>query len=167
MTGRLFAPVLALTLAATSVAAQRPPSTGEALQVHPEARAAIDQIRSPYCPGQMLDVCSSSGGAMLRDSIQRMAERGMSSDSIVELIIAEYGERWRAEPLRSGTGLFAWLLPPAVLILGLGGVGLILAHRRRGDGAVILPEAPEVDAEDEERLRAALKKLEEEEEPVF
>ena len=132
----------------------------------PEAKAAIDRIRSPYCPGMMLEVCTSAGGAMLRDSIQRMAEAGLKADSIVELVIGEYGEEWRAEPLRTGVGLWAWVLPPAVLALGLGTVGLVLARRRRVRAAGTAPP-DEVSAADEARLREALKEMDEEEEPVF
>ena len=154
-----------LSVAVGNSSSQIPPETGEALSVHPEAKAAIDRLKSPYCPGLMLAVCTSSGGAMLRDSIQSMAEAGVSADSIVELILAEYGQQWRAEPLRSGAGLWAWLLPPVALITGLLAVALILARRRPversgWDGVVVTPG-------DEERLREALRELEEEEEPVF
>lgn len=133
----------------------------------PEAKAAIDRIRSPYCPGMMLEVCTSTGGAMLRDSIQRMAEAGLTSDSIVELVIAEYGEEWRAEPLHEGAGLLAWLLPPAALALGLGTVGVVLARRRRLDTPADAPAPPDVSEADAQRLKDALKVLDEEEEPVF
>jgi len=161
--------LVALTLAAAPASAQKPPATGEAMSVHPEAKAAIDRIKSPYCPGMMLEVCSSSGGAMLRDSIQRMAEAGLSADSIVELVVAEYGEEWRALPKRAGLGLWAWAIPPVVLAGGLLAVAVVLARRRRMAREAPQPaqEAAPVDPADEARLKAALKQLDEEEEPVF
>ena len=166
MTLRTITSLLALALAVSPLAAQRPPATGEPLQVHPEARAAIDRIRSPYCPGMMLAVCTSAGGAMLRDSIQRMAEAGLPADSIVERIIAEYGEEWRAEPRRSGVGIWAWILPPAGLIAGLAAVFLVLARRRgSAPAAEAGPEAPS--PAEEARLREALEELDREEEPAF
>ncbi len=122
--------VLLLMALAAPAAAQNPPRTGETFRVHPEAKAAIDQIRSPYCPGLMLEVCTSSGGAMLRDSIERMAERGMKADSIVDIIIGEYGEQWRAKPKRSGSGLLAWLIPPAALMIGGGVVAVVWTLKR-------------------------------------
>lgn len=157
--------LLAAMLAPGPAGAQKPSASGETLEVHPEAKAAIDRIRSPYCPGMMLEVCTSAGGAMLRDSIQSMAEAGLDADSIVELIIADYGEEWRAEPLRSGTGLWAWIIPPAILLAGSAAVAVVLARRRR-EGA---PEGParEVAPEEDRRIREALRKLDEEEEPVF
>ena len=144
--------------------AQRPPRSGETLEIHPEARAAIDGIKSPYCPGQMLETCPSPGAAQIRDSIQLMATEGYSSEEIIETVLASYGQQWRAEPPRAGTGLWAWILPPAALLGGLTMVGAVLARRgrTRPSGAV-----GDVDPGDEERLRAALKELEEEEEPAF
>ena len=150
---------------ATPAAAQRPPRSGEAFQVHPEAQDAIERIKSPYCPGLMLEVCTSAGGAMLRDSIQRMAERGLSGDSIVEHVVREYGEQWRAEPLRSGTGLWAWTVPPAALLLGGGLVGWTLHRRRRA--AHSASDVVEPSPLDQERLASALKELEELEEPAL
>ncbi|MDP2957229.1 MAG: cytochrome c-type biogenesis protein CcmH [Longimicrobiales bacterium] len=169
MNRTFITPFLFAFLLASGASAQKPPATGEALQVHPEAKAAIDRIESPYCPGSMLEVCTSSGGAMLRDSIQRMAEAGLSSDSIVEIVIGEYGEEWRAEPLRSGAGLWAWVIPPGVLVAGLALVGLVLARRRRSawEGTPEATPPAAVNPGDEERLKAALRELDEAEEPVF
>ena len=102
-------------------------------QVHPEAREAIAKIRSPFCPGQMLEVCPSSDAAVLRDSLDQMAARGLPADSMVELVVKAYGEEYRALPKRSGAGLLAWVMPPAALIVGLGLVVLAL-RRLKGPG---------------------------------
>ena len=160
-----FLALVAFLLVAAPAVAQQPPRSGESLTVHPEARTAIDGLKSPYCPGSMLEVCSSSGGAMLRDTIQAMAESGLAGDSIIEIILAEYGEQWRAEPKVSGTGMWAWLLPPVGLVGGLAAVGVVLARRRREEESVVRRHAPT--PEDEARIREALKVLDEEEEPAF
>ena len=163
--------ILFLALSAVPAAAQTPPASGEAMSIHPEAKAAIDGLWSPYCPGMMLAVCTSPGGAMLRDSAQSWALQGFSHEAIIDRFVAEYGEEYRAEPLPSGTGLLAWLIPPVILLAGLGAVATVLARRRRTAVATApagTPSAaPVLPPEDEARLKAALKELDEAEEPVF
>src|SRR5687767_7299807 len=57
---------------ATSAVQQSPAERGPTVR-HPEATKAITRLKSPYCPGFMLEVCSSSGGAALRDTIEGLA----------------------------------------------------------------------------------------------
>lgn len=131
--------------------------------VHPEASEAISGLRSPYCPGLMLEVCTSAGAAALRDSIQAMAESGLEADTIIERVLARYGEEWRAEPRRSGAGLWAWLLPPLFLTAGIAVVIARARVRRRPADPAFVARAP--DERDAERLRQALLSLEESERP--
>ena len=66
----------------------------------------------------------------------------------------------------SGTGLFAWLVPPGVILLGILAVVAALRYMRRGappeDTATI-----ELSTEEEDRLREAMKEMDSAEEPVF
>jgi cytochrome c-type biogenesis protein CcmH/NrfF len=143
--------------------------TGQAVDStadHPEARSAIDGLWSPYCPGMMLEVCPSPGGAMLRSSIDSLARSGLDADSIVELVLAEYGEEYRAEPLSEGVGGLAWYVPPAVLVAGLIVVGTFLA-RRRGLGAFSWQARAPPTTEEEARLREAMAQLDADERPDF
>jgi len=160
-----FLALVSFVLAPSATAGQEAPRSGEPLVVHPEATAAIGGIKSPYCPGQMLQTCPSPGAAVIRDSIQQLAEAGLSADSIIELVLSDYGQQWRAAPEPSGTGLWAWLLPPAGLVGGLFAVGMVLARRRR-EGEIA--EAMDDPSPDEEaRIREALRKMDEAEEPAF
>lgn len=133
--------------------------------VHPEARRAISEIRSPYCPGLMLEVCPSPDAGVLRDSIDSLARSGLGADSIVELMIARYGEEWRAVPRREGAGWWAWLMPAGVLLLGTLTVAFVLSRRRRG--AVPAGASEPTRPEDEERLRRAMSDLDESEHPEW
>src|SRR5690606_10415651 len=87
-----------------------------------EAEAAIAQLRSPYCPGLMLEVCPSPDAAVLRDSIYARAAAGASSTELVDWMLDRYGEEWRGVPQRTGAGLWAWLVPPLALLAGIGAV---------------------------------------------
>lgn len=131
-------------------------------ELHPEAGEAISRLRSPYCPGFMLEVCPSHEAEALRDSIQMFAEKGLDADSLVEWMIASHGEEYRAFPKRSGAGLLAWVVPPAALLMGLGLV-LVALRRLKGPG---VPERGSggLTEEERDRLDAALAQLEEMEE---
>ena len=136
------------------------------LEPHPAADEAVARLKSPYCPGLMLEVCTSYTGALLRDSMQTMAREGSTTQEIVDWVLANHGEEYLAYPPVSGTGLVAWLVPPAAILLGLVAVIMALRYMRRGAP----PEktaSTELSSDEEERLREAMKEMDSAEEPVF
>lgn len=166
---RRVAPLLALLAAAcgsdlppgaAELSSREAASVAEAL--HPEASEAISRLRSPFCPGFMLEVCTSGDAEFLRDSLQAGALAGMSADSLVEWMIATYGEEYRALPEASGSGLLAWVVPPMAMLLGL---GLVVIALKRLVGPARAVAGYEAITDDERgRLDAALAELEEMEE---
>ncbi len=136
------------------------------LEPHPAADEAISRLKSPYSPGQMLEVCTSYTGALLRDSIQAMAREGWTTDELVDWMLARHGEEYLAYPAVSGAGLLAWLVPPAAIILGMLVVVAALRYMRRGAPPVEAANA-ELSAEEEDRLREAMREMDSAEEPVF
>jgi cytochrome c-type biogenesis protein CcmH/NrfF len=143
---------LALLLAAPVAAQQGGPQA--------EAEAAIAQLRSPYCPGLMLEVCPSPQAAALRDSLRALAaEQELSSAELVEWMIARHGEEWRGVPRSRGRGLWAWLIPPAVL---LAGAGVVAARLRRDRARVESRPTPQstLSEADRDRVAAALREME-------
>lgn len=137
---------------------------------HDEAQEAISQLYSPFCPGFMLDVCTSPQAAALRDSIQMLAYQGATSDELVEWMLGNYGERYRAVPLASGLGIWAWVLPFVGLLLGVGMVVVALRRFRpapaRDVGDDSTDRAP-ITSEEEARLKAAIREIELQEDPTF
>ncbi len=167
--GRWFAPLFAVLVSACG--ADLPPEAAElasreaaavAEELHPEASEAISKLRSPFCPGFMLEVCPTSDAEALRDSLQAGARAGLSADSLVEWMVAAWGEEYRALPQASGSGLLAWVVPPAVLLLGLGLVVIALRRLKRPSMAVAGTDA--ITEDERDRLDAALAELEEMEE---
>jgi len=153
-------------LPVVSAGAQQAPRLDEPVQPHPEGDAAIDRLRSPFCPGMMLETCPSPQAKILRDSIQMMAWEGASSDSLVTWMLGAYGEEYRAVPRAAGSGLWAWIMPPLALLGGLIGVAMVLHHLRSRREA--LPEGlREISVEDESVLQAALEELKDSEEVAF
>jgi cytochrome c-type biogenesis protein CcmH/NrfF len=114
----------------------------------------------------MLEVCPTTQAKLLRDSIQVMAHGGVSADSLVSWMLAAYGEQYRAVPRTRGSGLFAWVMPPLALLVGLLSVMLALRHfRARRDAEptriIVLTE------EEESVLAKAMEELEAAEEIPF
>jgi cytochrome c-type biogenesis protein CcmH/NrfF len=162
---------LLVLLVGPAVAAQIPEGMeGEAFRPHPEATEAISRLYSPFCPGFMLEVCTAPQSAALRDSIQAFAYQGWSSEELVEWMVGNYGEQYRAMPQRTGWGLWAWLLPPLGL---LGGAALVIVALRRfgparESGRPVVPTSRDrISHEQEERLRAAIREIELSEDPSF
>ena len=174
-----LAPALALVLAvslapvmvsggALEAQSQRevPRGDGEAWSVPPAATEAIGKIKSPYCPGQMLEVCPSPAGAALRDSIADLAEQGWNADRIVEWVIDRHGEEYRAVPPRTASGFVAWWMPAFGAIMLLLGTIFVLQRMRRAPDATPAVVAA-VSDEDDARLREAMRELDAEEEATF
>jgi cytochrome c-type biogenesis protein CcmH/NrfF len=151
----LLAVMAVIVAAAVSASAQVAPE-----QAQKVAHQAIGRLRSPFCPGLMLEVCPSPNAEALRDSIRTAAAQGHSSRQIVEGVLARYGEEWRAVPKRSGAGLLAWLILPFSLVAG----GLFLWGRvraMRAQGQVYAAAAGQgVTDEERARLEQALREFE-------
>jgi cytochrome c-type biogenesis protein CcmH/NrfF len=125
-----------------------------------EADRAISQLRSPYCPGLMLEVCPSPDAAVLRDSIRDLAAEGMGAAELIEWMIAGHGEEWRAVPQRSGRGIWAWVIPPLFLLAGGGLVVSRLRADRERAAAAPRPPASTLSSDDRERLALAMREWE-------
>ncbi|HEX6369962.1 MAG TPA: cytochrome c-type biogenesis protein CcmH [Longimicrobium sp.] len=151
----------ALAVALTLVVAAAAPSAAQVSEdeARKTADAAIARLRSPYCPGLMLEVCPSTPAEALRDSIRVAAAQGQSAEAIVEDVLARHGEEWRAVPRRSGAGLLAWLILPLALVVG----ALVLWGRikvMRTQGPARAAAAGPMSDEERARLDAALREFE-------
>jgi cytochrome c-type biogenesis protein CcmH/NrfF len=140
-------PWIWLVLLATPLAGQVavPPLTP---QQEETAVAAMERLRSPVTPFHTVDMCPSV--QPLRDSIRVAAAEGMSTDQIVEDVVARYGEEIRLLPKRSGVGLLAWIATPILLLVG---AGLVAARLRRGQAVAAEEAEVEEEITDEERAR--------------
>lgn len=137
---------LALSLLLSSGAAAQTvlPPEKEKLAVE-----AMSRLKSPYTAFHTVDMCPSA--AALRDSIRVMAANGMTTEAIVEDVVARHGEQLRILPKRSGVGLWAWIATPLVLLIGAG----LIAYRVRGGQQAAPLASGNGPISDEDRLELA------------
>ena len=144
--------VLSLVCVAESAAQTVLPPEKEKIAVE-----AMSRLKSPFTPFHTVDMCPSAPA--LRDSIRVMAANGMSSEAIVEDVVARHGEQLRILPKRSGVGLWAWIATPLVLLIGVG----LIAYRVRGgqQAAPLTAGRDAISDEDRLELAAALREWDE------
>lgn len=157
---RLVVVLLLVCTAIPALAQNADPAHGA--ETEAVARAAMVQLRSPVTPSHTLDMCPAAEAAALRDTVMLAAAAGKTTRQIVEDVIARRGEQLRIVPRKRGFGLWAWLVPPAVLLLGASVVWGRLRKPRStpGETPAGIPPRDAISAEDRLELAAALQEWE-------
>lgn len=158
--------ILVMVASGPGILAQTETAETEAVPPHPVGNDAISQLKSPYCPGLMLEVCPSPQAGELRDSLHLLAADGWAADSLVAWMLANHGEEWRAVPEVRGKGLLAWAVPPAALLVGLL-LTMAVLHRFRSAQVGKEEVRAQLSPEDESRLAQAMEELKASEETPF
>lgn len=128
------------------------PGLAAALSVTEVAR----ELRCPTCNAP-LDVSNSPVAGDMKRIIGEYIREGYTKDEILDLMVADFGEEVLATPPKSGFNLVVWVVPFAVLLVGLIAVPLLARTWSRGRSG---PEAaPELSPEDSERVDAELRRM--------
>jgi cytochrome c-type biogenesis protein CcmH len=107
-----------------------------------------------------LNVAESQQADRERALIQGLIARGESEAQIKQALVSEYGRAVLALPSSSGFGVFAYLVPLAV-VLGLAAALVVLLPRwRRRERAGAEPRRRALSAEDAARLDADMARFE-------
>ena len=149
--------LLAALLLAAHLQAQVEPNLPP--KVNAVVHETLVSLRSPVTPSHTLDMCPAVEAIALRDTIRMAALQGQTSNQIVEGVVARYGERMRTLPRRDGFGLWAWIAPPLVLLLGAFAVFFAIRRMRGRTAAAPVPARAMTD-EDRAQLDAALRAFE-------
>lgn len=129
------------------------PATASALSVSEVAR----ELRCPTC-NQPLDVSHAPAAQQMKRYIAARIDEGWDKDQIIDALVADFGPEVLATPPKSGFNLLAWVVPLAILLLGLIAVPIITrawARHRAGPGD---DEPPELSAEDAARVDEELRR---------
>lgn len=120
------------------------------------ARELSKELRCMVCQNQSIDDSDAPLARDLRLLVRERIAQGESNQQVLDYLVARYGEFVLLRPTWHGANVILWLAPFAVLVFG--GLGLVVAYRRRAAqaGASEAPAAAPLSAEEEARLRAAL-----------
>ena len=116
--GRLLVCSIWLILIALFVAA--PPVAAALTQEQINAQATeIDRlIMAPCCWTQPVSDHYSGVASEIRQGIRKMLAEGKTRQEILDVYVAQYGERIRSMPKAEGFNLMAYVLPALALLLG-------------------------------------------------
>jgi cytochrome c-type biogenesis protein CcmH len=112
------------------------------------ARTLSKELRCLVCQNQSIDESNADLAHDLRVVLRQRLVSGDSDKQILDYVAARYGMFVLLDPPFTSVTWLLWLAPP-VLVVGVGGVLLLRARRRRTDQAV-------PDLTREESARAAL-----------
>jgi cytochrome c-type biogenesis protein CcmH len=118
-----------------------------------------DEVMCPVC-GVPLGLATEAPQAQReRDFIQREVARCKSKQQIKDELVAQFGNRVLALPPQKGFDLAAYLVPAAIVLLGMGAVAALIVKRRRSGATPATPGSTTALAgEDAARLEADLER---------
>lgn len=109
-----------------------------------------------------LSVAQSPQAYAERDFIRQLIARGLTKPQIEQQLVAQYGPAVLGKPPARGFDLTVYLLPAAILVVGIATLAVLLPRWRRGGRASVAPQAaatPPTDA-DATRLEQDLARFE-------
>jgi cytochrome c-type biogenesis protein CcmH len=120
------------------------------------ARASLTDIENDVmCVScrEPLAVAQSPQAYAERDFIRSLIAQGLTKAQIERELVAQYGPAVLGRPPAQGFNLTVYVLPPAILVLGIATLAVVLPRwRRRAKGAQAAPGTPRLDPADERRL---------------
>lgn len=101
--------------------------------------SSIDgKLISPCCWTQTVALHESQKAEEIKMQVRLQISQGKGESEIIDGFVSQYGEQILASPRASGFNWLAYLIPFAVLAVGLGGIA-VLVGRWRGGHAQVAP----------------------------
>jgi cytochrome c-type biogenesis protein CcmH len=107
------------------------------------------QLKCPVCQGESVADSPALISQQMRALIRQQLQSGMSEQQVIQYFRSRYGDSILWAPPQQGFTLLAWIVPPAVLMLGALIVLLVLRAwgRAKHNGAVPTEASREVEDE--------------------
>jgi cytochrome c-type biogenesis protein CcmH len=149
---------VATTLAALLALGALGPAVTAAAAAAATPRANLTDVENDVmCPScrEPLAVAESPQALAERDFIRGLIAQGLTKKQIERQLVAQYGPSVLGKPPAHGFNLTVYVLPPAIVVLGLGILAITLPRWRRRTKATAPPApgpAPSAADADAERL---------------
>jgi cytochrome c-type biogenesis protein CcmH len=128
-----------------------------------EAHQIAATLRCPICEDLSVADSPAPLAAQMRQQINQELAQGRTADQIRANFVASYGDTVLLSPPHQGIDQIAYVLPFAVVALGLGGGALLLRRGRRTAVPARGRPPDDLTGADRDRLADALARLLEEE----
>ncbi len=76
-------------------------------------------LRCPVCQGMPVAESPSSMAQSMMNVVRDLHKEGKSEEEILDYFVKRYGEWVLLRPRAKGLGVFVWVLPPVLLLLGV------------------------------------------------
>jgi cytochrome c-type biogenesis protein CcmH len=100
------------------------------------------ELRCLVCQNQTIADSQSGLADDLRREVREQLQRGASDEQVVQFMTDRYGDFVRYRPPFKVTTALLWVGPAALLVIGLGSLGLVLRRRSQ-----LAPERFEADTD--------------------
>jgi cytochrome c-type biogenesis protein CcmH len=133
-----LAKALAILITATALA----PATAAA---NPTPRASLTDIENDVmCVScrEPLAVAQSPQAYAERNYIRGLIAQGLTKAQIEQALVGQYGQEVLGKPPAHGFNLTVYILPPAIVLLGIGTLALLLPKWRRRQKANAAARGP-------------------------
>ena len=123
---------LIAAMIAVAAAVTLAPATAMAADTTP--RASLTDIENDVmCVScrEPLAVAQSPQALAERDYVRGLIAKGLTKAQIERALVAQYGQEVLGKPPAHGFNLTVYILPPAILIVGIGTLALLLPKWRR------------------------------------
>jgi cytochrome c-type biogenesis protein CcmH len=122
-----------------------------------EAKQLEAKLMAPCCWAQQVSLHQSPAADEIRQTIRRLLAEGKTSQQILDIYVAEYGDRIQAEPPARGFSRLIYVAPWVFLVASVGLVVVVIRRLRavrpapaKTEPAAALPTEDEADRIDEE-----------------
>ena len=122
-----------------------------------EAKQLEAKLMAPCCWAQQVSLHQSPAADEIKQTIRKLLAEGKTSDQILDIYVAQYGDRILAEPPARGFSRLIYVAPWVFLVASVGLVIVVIRRLRavspapaRTERTAAPPSADEADRIDEE-----------------